>query len=77
LYYTLLGNHYTDVDNAKASGHYEKALALTGSGANISLKLTTSNSKGVEQALLMANFTIYCPSEALANASSFFNCNAM
>ncbi len=31
LYYTLLGNLYTDVDNVKALKHYQKALSLTGS----------------------------------------------
>jgi RNA polymerase sigma-70 factor (ECF subfamily) len=31
LYFTLLGNLYTDVDNVKALKHYEKALSLSGS----------------------------------------------
>ena len=33
LYYTLLGNLYTDVDNAKALAHYQKALSLTNSNS--------------------------------------------
>ena len=34
LYYTLLGNLYTDVDNEKALEHYQKALCLTNSHAD-------------------------------------------
>lgn len=34
LYYTLLGNLYTDIDNAKALAHYKKALTLTGSNSD-------------------------------------------
>ena len=34
LYYTLLGNLYTDVDNEKALEHYQKALSLTNSHAD-------------------------------------------
>jgi RNA polymerase sigma-70 factor (ECF subfamily) len=34
LYYTLLGNLYTDVDNAKALEHYQKALSLTNSNSD-------------------------------------------
>jgi len=34
LYYTLLGNLYTDVDNAKALAHYQKALSLTNSNSD-------------------------------------------
>jgi RNA polymerase sigma-70 factor (ECF subfamily) len=34
LYYTLLGNLYTDVDNMKALQHYQKALGLTHSNSD-------------------------------------------
>ena len=34
LYYTLLGNLYTDVDNTKALEHYEKALSLAQSNSD-------------------------------------------
>lgn len=34
LYHSLLGNLYTDVDNAKAVDHYVHALTLTGSESN-------------------------------------------
>lgn len=34
LYYSLLGNLYTDVDNTKALEHYEIALSLTNSNAD-------------------------------------------
>ncbi|KAA9038361.1 RNA polymerase subunit sigma [Ginsengibacter hankyongi] len=34
LYYTLLGNLYTDVDNEKALQHYQKASTLTSSHAD-------------------------------------------
>jgi RNA polymerase sigma-70 factor (ECF subfamily) len=34
LYYTLLGNLYTDVDNVKALQHYQKALSLTNSNSD-------------------------------------------
>jgi RNA polymerase sigma-70 factor (ECF subfamily) len=34
LYYTLLGNLYTDVDDTKALEHYQKALTLTNSNAD-------------------------------------------
>lgn len=33
LYYALLGNLYTDIDNAKALQHYQKALGLTSSNS--------------------------------------------
>ncbi|HUZ58972.1 MAG TPA: DUF6596 domain-containing protein [Hanamia sp.] len=33
LYYALLGNLYTDIDNAKALQHYQKALSLTSSNS--------------------------------------------
>lgn len=34
LYYTLMGNLYTDVDDTKALAHYQKALALTNSNSD-------------------------------------------
>lgn len=34
LYYTLLGNLYTDFDNVKALQHYQKALSLTNSNSD-------------------------------------------
>ena len=34
LYYSLLGNLYTDVDNAKALEYYQKALSLTNSNSD-------------------------------------------
>src|SRR6185437_11030945 len=34
LYYSLLGNLYTDVDNAKALEHYQRALSLTNSNSD-------------------------------------------
>jgi len=34
LYYTLLGNLYTDLNNEKALQHYEKALSLTHSNSD-------------------------------------------
>lgn len=34
LYFTLLGNLYTDINNVKALQHYEKALSLTGSNSD-------------------------------------------
>ena len=51
LYYTLLGNLYTDVDNEKALQHYQKALSLTSSHAD---KATIE--KNMERVREMAGF---------------------